>query len=155
MRKLLLLIVLMPILELALLMELGSRIGTVPILMLLLFPGLVGVVLARGQGLSVLRAAHEKTERGELPAGSIADGFLILLAAALLITPGVLTDFLGFLLLVPAVRNRVKVSLFNRFRRGVEERRIRFYAAGSGGSSSFDPEVYSPGVDRAPRYKIH
>jgi UPF0716 protein FxsA len=79
---------------------------------------------------------------------------LILLAAALLITPGVLTDCLGFLLLVPAVRNTIKAMVVSRFRRGVEERRIRFYAAGFG-SSPFDSEVNSPGADAAPRYRIH
>jgi UPF0716 family protein affecting phage T7 exclusion len=66
----------------------------------------------------------------------------------------VLTDCLGFLLLVPAVRNRIKASLLSRFRRGVEEQRIRFYAAGLG-RSPVDPEVYSREADATPRYKIH
>jgi len=154
MRKLFLLFILVPVVELALLIELGSRLGTAPTLMLLLIPGFLGAFLARRQGLSVLRAAHEQMQRGELPAGSVADGILILLAAALLITPGVLTDCLGFLLLVPAFRNRVKATLASRFRRGVEERRIRFYAAGFG-PSPFDPEAYSAEPDAAPPYKIH
>jgi UPF0716 protein FxsA len=154
MRKLLLLFILVPVVELAVLIELGSRLGTALTLMVLLIPGFVGVVLARSQGLSVLRAAHEKMQGGEVPAGSIADGMFILFAAALLITPGVLTDCLGFLLLVPAVRNRIKASLLSRFRRGVEEQRIRFYAAGLG-RSPVDPEVYSREADATPPYKIH
>lgn len=154
MRKLLLLILLVPIAELALLIEIGSRLGTIPTLLLILATGLLGVILARRQGLSVLRSANEQMQRGELPAGPIADGILILLAAVLLMTPGVLTDCLGFFLLVPAFRNRVKASLLTRFRRGVDERRIRVYAARFA-HSPIDPDVYPTEADATPRYKIH
>jgi len=153
MRKLLLLFIVVPVVELALLIELGVRLGTVPTLVFLLTTGFMGAFLARRQGLSVLRAAQDQMQRGELPADSVADGILILLAAALLITPGVLTDGVGFLFLIPAFRKRIKATLVSRFRRGVEERRIRFYAAGIA-QAPFDREIH-PGDADTPRYKIH
>jgi UPF0716 protein FxsA len=160
MRKLLLLFIVVPALELALLIELGGWIGAVPTLLLLVATGLVGAFFARQQGLVALRAAQEQMQRGELPAGPMVDGMLILVAAVLLITPGILTDALGFLLLVGGFRNRVKSILLSRFRRGVEERRIRVYASNLGslggiGRAPLDSEVFPVEPGGAPRYKIH
>lgn len=154
MRKLLLLFILVPALELALLIELGSRLGTAPTLLLLALTGILGAFLARRQGLGALRAAQEQMQRGELPAGPIVDGILILVAAVLLITPGVMTDALGFLLLVRGFRDRVKSILVSRFRRGVEERRIRVYTSGIGGPA-LDSEIYPLEAEETPRYRLH
>ena len=125
-----------------------------PTLLLLVVTGLLGAFLARRQGLGALHAAQEQMQRGELPAGPILDGVLILVAAILLITPGVLTDALGFLLLVRGFRNRIKSILVSRFRRGVEERRIHVYTSGIG-RTPFDSEVFPTEADASPRYKIH
>ena len=154
MRKLLLLFIVVPALELALLIELGSRLGTAPTLLLLALTGILGAFLARRQGLGALRAAQEHMQRGELPAGPIVDGILILVAAVLLITPGLLTDALGFLLLVRGFRDRVKSILVSRFRRGVEERRIRVYTSAIG-RSPLDSEIYTVEAAETPRYKFH
>jgi UPF0716 protein FxsA len=154
MRKLLLVFVLVPALELALLIELGGRLGTVPTLLLLAVTGFLGAILARRQGLGVLRAAQGQMQRGELPAGPILDGILILVAAVLLITPGVLTDALGFLLLLRSVRERVKSTLLARFRRGIEQRRIRIYSSGFGGSP-LDTDIYPVEAEETSRYKFH
>ena len=85
---LLLLFILVPAIELALLLEVGSHLGTLPTLGLIAVTGVVGASLARRQGLAVLRRAQDQMARGELPAGSLADGVMILVAGALLITPG-------------------------------------------------------------------
>ncbi len=154
MRKLLLLFILVPALELALLIEIGGRMGTAPTLLLLALTGLLGAYVARRQGLSALRAAREQTRRGELPAGPIVDGILILVAAVLLITPGVLTDALGFLLLLRSVRDRVKSMLLTRFRRGIEERRIRVYSSGIG-RVPLDTDIYPFEAEETSRYKFH
>jgi UPF0716 protein FxsA len=154
MRKLLLLFILAPALELALLIELGSRLGTAPTLLLLALTGFLGAFLARRQGLGAFRAAQEQMQKGELPAGPIVDGILILVAAILLITPGVLTDGLGFLLLVRGFRNRIKGFLMARFRRGIEERRIRVYSSGLG-LSPLDSEIYPLETEETPRYRFH
>jgi UPF0716 protein FxsA len=154
MRKLLLLFVLLPALELALLIEIGGRLGTLPTLLLLAVTGLLGAFLARRQGLGALRDAQERMQRGELPAGPIVDGMLILVAAILLITPGVLTDGLGFLLLIRSFRDRVKSTLLTRFRRGIEQRRIRVYSSGFG-RSPLDNDIYPIEGEETSRYKFH
>ncbi len=153
MRKLLLLFILVPALELALLIEIGSRLGTGWTLLLLALTGSLGAFLARRQGLSALRAAQEQMQRGELPAGPILDGILILVAGVLLITPGVLTDAFGFLLLFKSMRARIRAILADQFRRGVDERRIRVYGAEL--RSPFRAEGYPGRAEETPPYKIH
>lgn len=134
MKWLVLLFLLVPAIELAILIQIGSHIGTLPTLALILSTGVLGAFLARMQGLSVLRAAQEQMQRGELPSGALADGVLILVAGALLITPGVLTDAAGFLLLVPQVRHGIKGLLLRRLRRAFEQRQIQIQVVGFGDS---------------------
>jgi len=122
--NLLLLFVVVPAVELALLIEVGSRIGTLATLAIIVATGVLGAALARHQGLRTVRAIQDELARGELPAGSLVDGVIILFAGALLITPGILTDAVGFLCLVPQVRNAAKRMLQRRFERAVREQRI-------------------------------
>jgi UPF0716 protein FxsA len=130
MLRLLLLFVVLPAVELALLIELGGRIGTPATLGLIVVTGMVGASLARHQGLGVLRRLQEESQAGRLPAGSLVDGVLILVAAALLVTPGILTDAFGFLCLVPGFRSLAKRELRRRFERAVRDQRldVRFYS---------------------------
>jgi len=121
---LLLLFVLLPAVELALLIEVGSRIGTVPTLGLIAATGVVGAALARRQGLHVLRRLQEETGGGRMPAGPLLDGAFILVAGALLVTPGILTDAFGFLCLVPPFRRLVKAWVRRRLERAVQEGRV-------------------------------
>ena len=121
MGRLLLLFILVPAVELALLIELGRMIGTPGTLAIILLTGAVGASLARHQGLRVLRDLQAESAAGRLPADSIMDGVIILLAGALLITPGILTDVFGFLCLVPATRALGKRAIRRRFERAVRE----------------------------------
>lgn len=127
---LLLLFVVLPAVELALLIEVGSRIGTAATLALIAVTGVVGAALARRQGFGVLRRLQAESEAGRLPAGSLVDGVLILVAGALLVTPGILTDAFGFACLVPAFRNLVKATLRRRFERAVREGRVQVSVQG-------------------------
>jgi UPF0716 protein FxsA len=122
--QVLLLFVVLPAIELALLIEVGRRIGTGATLALIAVTGIVGAALARRQGLGVLRVLQTETMAGRLPAGSLADGVIILVAGALLVTPGILTDAFGFLCLVPAFRKVVKRALLRRLERAAQEARI-------------------------------
>ena len=124
MGRLLLLFIVVPAVELALLIEIGRRIGTLETIGLIVVTGLVGAAMARSQGLRVLSRVRQEMSTGEMPAGSLLDGVLILLASALLITPGVLTDAVGFLCLMPGFRGLVKRELARRIRRAVEEGRL-------------------------------
>jgi UPF0716 protein FxsA len=124
MGRLLLLFVVLPAVELALLIELGSRFGTLHTLALIVLTGVVGASLARGQGLSVMRQIQAEVAAGRLPATSLVDAGIILVAAALLVTPGVLTDGFGFLCLVPAFRGVVKRILWHRLEDAVRQNRV-------------------------------
>ena len=125
MPSLLFLFIFVPALELVLLITIGKHIGVLPTLGLIVGTGVVGASLARWQGLSVLRKVQEELAAGQLPRDSIVDGILILVAAALLVTPGVLTDVFGFLCLIPGTRALIKQYFVWRFRRAVQEGRVR------------------------------
>ena len=102
--RLFLLFTLIPIAELALLLWIAKRTDWLFTLGLIITTGVVGAWLARREGLRCLLNARQRLQRGEMPADSLLDGLMILVAGALLITPGVLTDLVGFSLLVPSVR---------------------------------------------------
>ncbi len=109
--RLLLLFTVVPVLELMLLLELGRVVGLAPTLAIVLLTGVVGAWLARWQGLATLRTVQTEMAGGRVPAGALVDGLLILVAGALLLTPGLLTDTVGFLLLVPPTRAAVRTAL--------------------------------------------
>ena len=127
MGRLLLLFIALPTLELALLIEIGQRIGTPLTIGLIVLTGVVGAALARSQGLRVISEVQTRVARGELPTDSLVDGLMILVASALLVTPGVLTDLFGFLCLVPAFRAMVKREFVRRFERAVRENRVELH----------------------------
>ena len=108
---LILIFVLTPIIELFLLIELGRVIGTWNIIFIVVVTGVVGAMLAKSQGLSVLRGMQMDLMNGILPADRLFDGALVLVGGVLLITPGVITDLLGFILLIPFTRAGVKKVL--------------------------------------------
>lgn len=93
-----------PILEIAAFIKIGGWIGLVPTLLGCVVTAVIGAFLVRLQGFGVLRRAQEALARNELPVGEIAHGAFILVAGVLLMTPGYVTDAMGFLLLVPPVR---------------------------------------------------
>ena len=97
----------LPLIELALLLQVHGAIGLEATLALVLLTGTTGAALARWQGLKTFARVRESMAQGRLPGQALFDGALILFAGALLVTPGVLTDAVGFALLVPAVRRLV------------------------------------------------
>jgi UPF0716 protein FxsA len=121
--RLLLLFTVVPLLELFLLVKLGTVVGVGPTIALVIFTGVLGAWLARQQGLGVLRRLRAELEAGRLPAGALIDGLLILVAGAVLLTPGLLTDALGVVLLVPPSRAVVRRIVVERFARGKENER--------------------------------
>jgi UPF0716 protein FxsA len=120
----LLLFIVLPATELFLLIEIGRRVGVAATLALIIFTGVTGAALARSQGLGVLRQIQAETAAGRLPAAQLVDGLILLVASALLITPGIITDSAGFLCLVPAVRALLRRMLRRRFERAVAEGRV-------------------------------
>jgi len=102
-----------PILEIAAFIKIGGWIGIVPTLLGCVLTAIIGAFLVRLQGFGVLKSAQAAIGRNELPFDQIAHGVLILVAGVLLMTPGYVTDAMGFLLLVPAIRVRVARAVIN------------------------------------------
>jgi len=95
------------IVELFVLLKVGSSIGPTPTFLILLLSGALGTWLAKREGLSVLRQLSADLQQGLPPAERIAEGALVLLGAVLLITPGFLSDVVGLVILIPPVRRRL------------------------------------------------
>lgn len=108
---LLLLFLGLPLLELAVLIKVGTEIGVLWTIGLLIAVSVIGAALAKREGLAAWRRFQQSLARGETPTSEIADGFLILLGAALLLTPGFITDAFGLVLLLPPSRMVVKKSM--------------------------------------------
>jgi UPF0716 protein FxsA len=98
------LFIVVPLLEIYAFIQVGSQIGALPTLALILLTALVGALLVRWQGLKVVMDARQSLARDELPVRAALHGGLLLLSGFLLVTPGFVTDAAGFLLLVPQVR---------------------------------------------------
>ncbi len=101
---LLLLFTCVPIVELALLIEVGRSVGVGPTIALVLVTGILGAGLARREGFKTWMAIQRKSQAGELPSDELVEGVMILIAGLVLITPGLITDALGFAMLIPPVR---------------------------------------------------
>lgn len=97
-----------PIVEITLLIEVGGLIGTWPVIALCIGTGVLGASLARSQGGETFRRMVARVNRGEVPIGELVDMMLLMLAGALLMTPGFVTDAVGLLLLVPPVRRSLR-----------------------------------------------
>ena len=103
-----------PIVELAVIVQVARGVGVVPTLLGLVAVSIVGSWLVRREGIEVWRRFRTQVGAGVVPGREIADGAMILFAGALLLTPGFVTDVLGLLLLVPAVRRAVRATLLAR-----------------------------------------
>lgn len=104
MRWLVIFFVVTPMVEMYLLIEVGGYIGAAWTIALVMGTAVIGVALLRRQGVSTLTRALARMQRGEVPAQEMAEGLLLAVAGALLLTPGFVTDGIGFALLVPVVR---------------------------------------------------
>ncbi len=102
--RLLILFIGIPLIELYLFLAIGSRIGILPTVAIVIITGVLGATLTKQQGLRTLSRYQQALSEGRLPHEEVIEGLMILVAGAVLLTPGFLTDAIGFLLLVPPVR---------------------------------------------------
>lgn len=114
-RLLVALFITVPLLEIYLLLKVGSHIGALPTIALILFTAVLGAFLLRLQGLMTLARIRQSMDHGELPALSLIEGLILLIGGALLLTPGFFTDALGFLCLIPSLRRRLATGLLSRY----------------------------------------
>ena len=113
--KLFLAFTLIPLVEIYLLIKLGQAFGAMTSILLVIITGMLGAYLARMEGLRTLFRIQETLREKKMPGNELLEALLIVLAGLVLITPGFLTDAVGFMLLIPATRVRVRDWLRNRF----------------------------------------
>lgn len=111
---LLILFIGVPIAEIALFIEIGELIGLWPTLATIVITALIGTALVRHQGLAVLAEARHEMDQSRAPVKAVLTGICLLLAGALLLTPGFLTDAIGFALLIPPIRLLIAGFLLKR-----------------------------------------
>ena len=117
--RLILLFTVVPFVELIILLKLADRFSWQRTLALVVVTGVVGAWLARREGLKALNRIQADLARGEMPTDSMIDGVMILAAGLLLVTPGILTDALGFALLIPPIRRRLRRGLVESLRKRI------------------------------------
>lgn len=105
---LILLFTVIPVIELAILIKVGQYIGIGWTLGIVIFTGITGAYLAKLQGFLILRKIQNDINQGRMPADGLFDGVLILCSGILLLTPGFITDFMGFIGLIPWTRDLLK-----------------------------------------------
>ena len=113
---LVLLFIVVPIAELYVLMAVEDRIGLGTTLLAILITAVVGASMLRRQGTATMAAIRRQTSVGQFPGKDLAHGGILLVAGGLLLTPGFITDAVGFALLVPAIREIVRLRLAQYFR---------------------------------------
>ena len=114
MGKLFLLFAILPIIEITVLISVGEQIGGWNTVAIVVITALAGSYLVRQQGLSTLLHAQQKMQTGNIPGQELAEGLLLVIAGVLLVTPGFITDGLGFLLCLPMTRPMIAKSLLKQ-----------------------------------------
>ena len=106
-----------PLIEIYLFIQVGGAIGALPTVALVVITALVGVSLLRAQGLQTMAKFQQRVAQGEMPADTMLEGAALLFGGALLLTPGFLTDAIGFLCLLPVTRRPLVRWLISNFTR--------------------------------------
>ena len=133
--RLIFLFVAIPLVELAILLQVAQLVGPLPTVALVVATGIAGAALARHQGLRALVAVQREMASGRLPGRSLLDGLSILVGGAFLLTPGILTDLAGFSLLAPPSRRWIQQALQRRLERRMTQGTVEFSVFTPGGET--------------------
>jgi UPF0716 protein FxsA len=128
--RLILLFTIIPLIELAILIELGRWVGLSNTIAIVIITGVIGAALARSQGFGLINRIQNELSQGRIPTDSLIDGLLILSGAMLLLTPGLITDLIGLAFMLPFTRSFLKAYLKQYFMRKINtgEIHINFHA---------------------------
>lgn len=124
-----------PLIEIALFVVVGGRIGILATIAVVVATAIAGAALLRLQGLEVIARARRAAEEGQMPIDSVVDGVFLFAAGLLLLTPGFLTDAIGFLLFVPPLRRRLAAWIWRRL---LDSGSFIVFTARSGGGRGGD-----------------
>lgn len=122
--KLFLLFTVIPFIELALLIKIGTMIGLFETILIIVITGMAGALMVRSAGIECLFRIQKNMDSGIIPTDDLFSGLLILVAGAFLLTPGLITDAAGFVLLIPASRELVKKFLKKYVKLKVDQARL-------------------------------
>ena len=123
--KLFLAFTIVPVIEIYLLIKLGTFLGALNTVIIVILTGIIGAYLARLEGLHTMIKVRDGLNRGEIPAEEMLDALLILVAGILLLTPGFLTDMAGLLILIPQTRVMLKRWLRKKFDEWTHTQRMK------------------------------
>jgi UPF0716 protein FxsA len=149
MRFLFLLFVILPVLEMWLLIEVGGLIGSLPTIGMVLLTAVVGAALLKQQGVETLTRAQQRLNSGQVPATEILEGLLLAVGGALLLTPGFVTDAIGFVFLIGPLR---RVVVAEMLKRGVMQVKTANSQGASYGFGGVDPR--DTPTESAPRDSV-
>ena len=124
--KLLILFIIVPVTELYILIEVAKKIGSLTTIGVIILTGIIGTYLVKNQGFMILRKIQEDLNEGIMPGDSLIQGAIILAGGILLLTPGFVTDILGFIFLAPVSRNIVKKYLLKWLKGKIKEGNIYY-----------------------------
>ena len=116
MNPILLLILLVPVIEIYLLIKIGSQIGAITTILLIFTTAIVGIYYAKYEGLNTLKSGFAQLSKNEMPTYEMISGAAIALAALLLIIPGFATDVIGFLIIFPITRRLIFIKFNNKLK---------------------------------------
>jgi UPF0716 protein FxsA len=119
--KLLIIFVIVPVTEIYILIEVGKRIGSLATIGIIIFTGILGAYLVKNQGFMILKKIQNDLNEGIIPGDSLIQGAIILAGGILLLTPGFVTDIVGFSFLIPVSRNVVKKYLLKWLKGKIKE----------------------------------
>ncbi|NLM04547.1 MAG: FxsA family protein [Clostridiales bacterium] len=119
--KLILLLITLAFVELAILIKLGTIIGTGKTILIIILTSFLGVYLAKLAGINTIYRILTEIENRQIPKDELLNGLCIILGGGLLIFPGIITDTIGFLLLIPMTRNIIKDILKNKMKKIIRE----------------------------------
>lgn len=119
--KLLILFIIVPVTELYILIEAGKKIGSLTIIGIIILTGIIGAYLVKGQGFMILKKIQDDLNEGIMPGDSLIQGVIILAGGILLLTPGFVTDIIGFIFLIPGSRRVIKKYLLKWLRGKIKE----------------------------------
>jgi UPF0716 protein FxsA len=148
--KLLLLFTIVPLIELYLLFQIHDLISLWPTIGLVLVTGTVGAILARYEGLRILKQWRRALARGRVPEDGVMSGVLVLVGGVLLVTPGILTDTLGLLLLIPPTRRLIARWVKQFLERRVQTGQIQMMTYPS--ETFFSQDIPNSGWDGVHRH---
>lgn len=145
--KLILLLTVTPLVELYLLVRLAQITGWGATILIVLTTGILGGVLARAEGLRVLARIQHDLQNQEMPGNSLLEGAMILVAGALLITPGILTDAVGFLILLPPTRVLLRDIIKGWLKGKIDRGKVDVYKQAGFGPIRDEPPPGSPPLE--------